>query len=272
MKNRKENDMRVTKSFDKRYYNKAKRIIIYGAGRYGELAYWGLKSLGFEVDYFVDKNRAGERLLSVNILSPEELSNYCDEIILIASYNYFYEILEYLQNIGAKYIYDILYLLMLNYDESVLSEYLKDEKHNYKKYQNVIENVAFDKLIINHCEIVVTECCSLKCQDCANLMQYYNNPMKLDATEIIETFGNFIETVDALLDLRILGGEPFLYTELDQIIEAFAGCSKVKRIAIYTNSTILPKDRVLRIMKNGGGGMRAYVKLWTNQQQGTGVR
>lgn len=244
--------MKRTKSFDRNEYKVNKKIIVYGAGRYGELAYWGLKSLGFKVDFFVDKNRVGENLLSVNILSPEELSNYCDEIILIASYNYFGEILEYVQNIGAKYVYDVLYLLMLDYDESVLSEYLKDEKHNYKKYQNVIENVAFDKLIINHCEIVVTECCSLKCRDCANLIQYYNNPMTLDEKEIIKTFGNFIETVDALLDLRILGGEPFLYNELDQIIVAFAKCSKIKRIAIYTNSTILPKDRVLRAMKNWG--------------------
>lgn len=241
--------MRRTKSFEHKDFQKDKKIIVYGAGRYGELAYWGLQAMNLQVDFFVDRNRAGETYLGAAVLSPEELKQYTQNIILIASYNYFNEILSYVESIGAEYVYDILTLLTIKYDESILSEYLRDEKHNYKKYQNVIENVAYEKFVINHCEVVVTECCSLKCRDCANLMQYYERPEKISAEEIIFSFGNFLNTIDALLDLRLLGGEPFIYKDLDKIIDAFGTNEKVKRITVYTNSTVLPSESVTASMK-----------------------
>ena len=40
--------MRVTKSFRKEDYKEGKKVIIYGAGRYGELAYWMLKELNIK--------------------------------------------------------------------------------------------------------------------------------------------------------------------------------------------------------------------------------
>lgn len=241
--------MRRTKSFEHKDFQKDKKIIVYGAGRYGELAYWGLQAMNLQVDFFVDRNRAGETYLGAAVLSPEELKQYTQNIILIASYNYFNEILSYVESIGAEYVYDILTLLTIKYDESILSEYLRDEKHNYKKYQNVIENVAYEKFVINHCEVVVTECCSLKCRDCANLMQYYEHPEKISAEEIIFSFGNFLNTIDDLLDLRLLGGEPFIYKDLDKIIDAFGTNEKVKRITVYTNSTVLPSESVTASMK-----------------------
>ncbi len=197
--------MRVTKSFTLKDLNSGQKIIIYGAGRYGELALRGLQYLKLQPMFFADRFLAGEERLGIKVIEPSELQNYKDDVILIASYNHFYEMLSFLQDNGNLYYYDILELLKLNYDECILSEYLLDEKRNWQKYEKVIETVVKKGLIIPHCEIVITECCTLKCRDCSDLMQYYTHPENLDINEIIRTFGNFLDSIDGLSELRILG-------------------------------------------------------------------
>lgn len=242
--------MRVTKSFKKLDLRDNQKILIYGAGRYGELALHGLKALQLEPLCYADEKLAGETFCGYDVISPQQLHNYVNDIVLVASYNYFSEMVSNLQAIGFEEIYDVLELIKMEYDESVLSEYLLDEKHNWHKYAGVIENIDVNKLIINHCELVVTECCSLKCKDCANLMQYYKYPSNLDLEEIFACFNRFLDTIDMLLELRILGGEPFLRKDLDLLINAYSDNDKIKRITVYTNSTIVPPQKVIESLKN----------------------
>ena len=244
------NYMDQIKSFRPDKIKKGQKIIIYGAGRYGELALRGLQHLSLQPSFFVDRSLAGTMYLGINVIAPKELENYKNDIVLIASYNYFNEMLEILQTTGIKYYYDILELLKIEYDENVLSEYALDEKKNYYKYYNVVKNSYIQGLIITHCEVVLTECCTLKCKDCANLMQYYRHPEKLDTNEIIESFNKFLDTIDILLELRLLGGEPFLCKDLDKIVKSYRNHRKVKRITIYTNATILPSATILECLKS----------------------
>lgn len=58
-----------------------------------------------------------------------------------------------------------------------------------------------------------------------------------------------METIDTLLELRLLGGEPFLFSQLDRIIDAFIDNDKIKQITIYTNSTMLPTENVLKSLQ-----------------------
>ena len=145
--------------------------------------------------------------------------------------------------------YDILNLLKVDIDDGLLSEYALDEKNNYRKYFNVANNNGLDELIMGHCEIVLTERCTLRCKDCANLIQYYKKPCDLDCDSIIQSFNQFLETIDTLLELRLLGGEPFLFSQLDRIIDAFIDNDKIKQITIYTNSTVLPTENVLKSLQ-----------------------
>ena len=241
--------MKRTRDFNISEINPNTRLIVYGAGRYGELAYWGLKSLGVSIDFFMDKNRVGEELLGISIISPSKISKYSEDTILIASYNYYNEILEFLIANKVKNIFNISTLLELDYDVSTLSEYLRDEKCNCDKYRNVIENESSNNLIINHCELVVTEKCTLRCKNCANLMQYYSSPQDAEDVEL-EAFDRFIESIDRLLEWRILGGEPFCYSRLAELIDRYASNPKILRTTIYTNSTLIPSETVLNSIKN----------------------
>lgn len=241
--------MRRTKSFNTAVDCKDKRIIIYGAGRYGKLAYYGLKALGCKPYAFVDRSREKKEFLGLEVFEPSSLYQYADDVILIASYNYFYEMLADAQQKGCKYIYDIYDMLQADYDDSCLDEYTKDEKNNIEKYGRLIEDSDGDGLIITHLELVVTECCSLKCRDCANLIQYYDSPENMELGQLTETFDRFLECIDRLLELRILGGEPFVYRDLAYIIEKYSKCKKIDSITIYTNSTIVPNADILNSLK-----------------------
>lgn len=236
--------------FTKEKINNNKKIFIYGAGRYGQLAYWGLKSIGITPDYFIDENRIGDTVLGVPVVGYEVINDHREDIILLASYNYYADMYKIARSMGANNIYNILPLLKLDYNTNVLSEYLLDEKNNYMKYQNVVENMLKSQLIINHCELVVTECCSLRCKDCANLMQYYDAPEHIKVEDIENTFDNFLDTIDGLLDMRILGGEPFVYPDLDKILNRYVNNEKIQRITLYTNSTIVPNTKVLEALCN----------------------
>lgn len=242
--------MRQTESFRKDKIQENQKILIYGAGIYGEIALRGLEILGLNADFFVDKGHAGEEYLGIPVIHPDELNSKRSEVIIIASLNYFGEILEYLKNIGLNQYYDMEDLMHLDFEHVGLSEYALEEVQHFEKYQITIENYQRNAMIINHCEIVVTEKCTLRCRDCANLMQYYKKPESFDMKEIIRAFDRFLETIDILCELRILGGEPFICKDLEILLKRYIQCEKVKRITIYTNSTIIPDQSIINVLKN----------------------
>lgn len=241
--------MRVTTAFTEEEYDKKKRVIIYGAGNYGEIALGGLTKMGIRADAFIDKNHAGKKYHGVVVKSPDYLKEYKNDIFLVASLNYFDEIVDLLIEEGVEHYYDIEHLMEICPD-NFLNEYTLDEKKNVQKYKNVINNYNQGQLTIGHVEVVITERCTLKCKDCANLMQYYHKPENLDIEDIMKTFDNFIDSIDVLLEMRILGGEPFIVRDIDKLINHYVHNDKIKRITIYTNSTILPAKGIITSLKN----------------------
>lgn len=183
--------MKLTRSFEFKDWKNGDIIIIYGAGRYGEIAFHGLEAMGLHADYFADRNVTEVERLGIPIISPDEIVKYENAIVLIASLNYFYEMLSFLQGIGKDEAYDILNLLKVDIDDGLLSEYALDEKNNYRKYFNVVNNNGLDELIMGHCEIVLTERCTLRCKDCANLIQYYKNHVILIVIQLYKALINF---------------------------------------------------------------------------------
>ncbi len=95
-------------------------------------------------------------------------------------------------------------------------------------------------------EIALTTKCTLRCKDCSNLMQYYDKPADIGLDKNIESINNFLTNTDLVDRFILLGGEPFLYKELAAVLRVVLGYkNKVKRVWIYTNGTIVPKDEEL---------------------------
>ena len=104
---------------------------------------------------------------------------------------------------------------------------------------------------IVHLDVVITECCTLRCRDCSNLMQYYKKPANLDEEEVITCLRRLLRSVK-VSQLKILGGEPFVcQKKLVRLLEYLReeASDRIGRIDIITNGTIVPSDECLQALK-----------------------
>lgn len=81
-------------------------------------------------------------------------------------------------------------------------------------------------------------------------MPYFKEPVDYDIDDLLRYMDKLFDCVDIIQIFRILGGEPFLYPDLDKIIDKALSSSKVKTVDIVTNGTIVPKPELLAHMKN----------------------
>ena len=117
-------------------------------------------------------------------------------------------------------------------------------------YNHVRRKKYPDTLV--YLDVVITECCSLKCRNCSNLMQYYESPANLDPEEVISSLKRVLKAV-RVARLKILGGEPFvcqkvLMRTLEYLKEEALG--RLDEVQIITNGTIVPSEQCLRVMKD----------------------
>lgn len=111
---------------------------------------------------------------------------------------------------------------------------------------------------MKYLEIPITTACTLRCKDCANLMQYYRseynctktNVGSVDTQELLIAMNNLVKCVDYIEEVHILGGEPFLNKNLTQILSHLLGIRKIKNITIVTNGTILPSQEIMRMLQD----------------------
>lgn len=102
-----------------------------------------------------------------------------------------------------------------------------------------------------HMDLVITECCSLKCRDCSNMMQYYQRPEHLTSEEVIRDLSKLLESVH-VGELKILGGEPFVNSKVLSAVLRFLSQDRGKGVGtinIITNGTILPDDECVSALK-----------------------
>lgn len=137
-------------------------------------------------------------------------------------------------------------------------------------YLNSI-NIADDSaLVINTVDAFLTEKCTLRCDGCVDLMQYFKNPCHMEVADIIRDFNKLISSVDFINYIHILGGEPFLYPDLYEILLFFIKSEEVKRkvgyVNIVTNGTIVPCDEILDLLSESNVGVYIsdYGKLSRN--------
>lgn len=141
-------------------------------------------------------------------------------------------------------------------EEQLVSEGLK-EKEDFWKYQEFMNEVfpilsvyEFDVSYVDLVQICLTERCTLKCQDCAHgcfAVDSHSEDLSLETAK--ESADIFFSKVDVVKEFVLIGGEPFLYGELSEII-SYIGEKYRDRIvcfSITTNGTILPEQEILEL-------------------------
>lgn len=101
-------------------------------------------------------------------------------------------------------------------------------------------------------EIVLTTKCTLRCEACSNLMQYFSSEQQFatDLAHIKPDVDKLLAGVDSISRFIILGGEPLLFKELPELIAYLSKQPKIKTIELITNATIPFKDELLASLKH----------------------
>lgn len=138
------------------------------------------------------------------------------------------------------------------------AEGLKHET-DYWIYQKFMRDVfpilsfyKYNILYVDTAQICLTERCTLKCRDCAHgcfAVDPKSDDMKLELAK--QSADSFFSKVDRAKEFVLIGGEPFLYHDLAEII-AYIGEKYRDRMLIYsitTNGTVVPDKSILDLCK-----------------------
>jgi len=234
---------------------KGGKIVIFGAGLFLTPVIHSLKQLDVHICCICDNSKEKQNTIidSLEVLSPQEaLSKYPEAYYVISTYpKYIEEIKTQLIKLGIEKIIDAIYFLAnFRYDKNSFKKglsVLHFEMDEYvKQYFGTFKKNIF---VIPSLDIVITEKCSLKCKDCANLMQYYANPKNINYEKLFSYMDLLMESVNYVLEFRVIGGETFMNPQAYKFINRLREYKNYNHIAVYSNGTIVPKGKNLKALK-----------------------
>jgi|WetSurMetagenome_2_1015567.scaffolds.fasta_scaffold00092_22 organic radical activating enzyme len=229
-------------------------VIIFGAGIVGEALYYACRKAGIRVECFCDNNinKTHSRKCDLEIVhTPDLKSRYADAIFLISAAD-IKDVIEQLRASGySKWHASGLFLR--DFDLAQCAFEAPAEFVEFAVSTCLLCHDGYlnpDRLFMRSVDIIITERCSLKCRDCSNLMQYYQDPKDCDIEEVMRTIDIFCSLADQVNEFRIIGGEPFMNRNIHLVMKRLINEPKVRKIVIYTNGTIVPKGEQLESLKH----------------------
>lgn len=228
-----------------------KKIIVFGAGILGHAAVSTLQYFNKTIACICDNDvqKQGTVLSGIPVVSPSEavgVTNNATIFVCVFNDANFKAISDQLMKLGFKDImdYSLLFwayqmkIMKRNISSETLETTLKIVKE--KEKNTVLGNIS----------VVITEKCSLRCIDCGVLIPYYANPKHHDKTMVIESIRRLAAAVDAIENLTIIGGEPFLHHDIVEICQAASNIDNILRVTLTTNGSILLKDTIVQQLKS----------------------
>ena len=223
-------------------------VIIYGATIGGKVVCQLLQQEGVDVIAFCDRSNKTREWNGLPLIHPNDLINYPNTIIINALTRSFMSAINTLNKINiSNTVIEVSHLLdnKTIQDVSVLDSEKVDAINFFQKYK-LYARKQFDTVILPTLEVFITEKCTLRCESCTHLIPNYVSPQQHDFLAIKEALTTLFTGVSKVKELVILGGEPFLHTELVKLLEWCFECKKIDSITILTNGTIVPSIEVLK--------------------------
>lgn len=219
----------------------------------------------FEKDFTAiidnDKAKWGNYYEKKEIISPMEFRGRdCRNTVILITTACHDDVEKQLLNMGyAGEIYKWPLMLNNNSDARTIrkkryiavchklySEILNSNEVEEKMHKILEKNF----LVFPRIPVMITTRCTLKCVGCSNLIPNYEKPKDYKSEDIIKWISNFLSAVDECICLELVGGEPFLYYDLEKVLKYVINCDKVLKVEFTTNGTILPNDRIIKLLKN----------------------
>lgn len=259
--------MKRTLSYTKDIYlrgDEPHSIVLYGGGMYAEFAYDVLRHIWNAADSVLciaDRKLKELEWANKKIVTPNEIISYKDADILICGASSFGDIYGFLSGQGCKHVYDISELLKefkKAYEEKAL-DYTGGYLYGALDLQEILlrydyhagcEN-GYDKMLyLPYCVLCITTRCTLRCKECAAFINDYKEKKDYSLEYVKKVFGKFLDSIDGIMELELMGGEPLLSVHFNEILEWCCEQEKIKAIKIVTNSTIMPKDSTMQLLKD----------------------
>jgi organic radical activating enzyme len=190
-----------------------------------------------------------------NVKDRETIQNIND---ISSAYHQSKEIKINRTNIPLIHIDDFDFNSQVIITTDVFKQKYKDylEKNNVKWtwYKNIVSIWPYkhlNKVHIYQTDVLVTEKCTLNCSHCNMFMPHFEAPIHRDLKTITDDIDSFFNTVDYVSIFHLVGGEPFLYPNIENVVRHIITnyIHKIDKLIITTNGTILPKDSMLELLK-----------------------
>lgn len=129
---------------------------------------------------------------------------------------------------------------MNNHEKEFILNHYRD---NTSFHMNIEDCLTGDeKLVVGSIDVCMTTRCDLKCKGCGSLMPMYKHPKDVELELILKSLDRFFSVVDKVFRVNVIGGEPFLYPHMDQIIEYLNNKEEVVKVVVPTNGTVMPEN------------------------------
>ena len=250
-------------------------IIIVGAVQESEAVANACLENGIKVSAVCDSEprRSEETLSGLKVIHSPNLPKIFPKARFIIGCQHVQDVVEQLTGYGYDEVYSPLGLLesynIKKFEHSVSHSYMEKRLEVCRKTHKAYFNQ--ERTYMRSIDIMVTTKCSLKCNNCSNLMQYYKNPEHTDHEKILDALKVIDENVDEISEFRLIGGEPLMNKGWADIVRGISERHSQCQIFIYTNGTIAPKEDQLKSFneKNVNFIITDYGKLSRNADKMT---
>lgn len=171
----------------------------------------------------------------------------------------FKEITRKIKQNPFKLFYLIPFYFVLRFLDELERHFKIKFKNNYKFY--IFWRLFKNKIDIPYFELVLTTRCTLNCESCNNLMQYFNKEKAYTASlnGILETLNALFNQIDTVRIVRVIGGEPLIFKHLAELVDFLNQNQKVITFDIVTNATLLPNEKLLKAMQRAKNKMNVSI-------------
>lgn len=119
------------------------------------------------------------------------------------------------------------------------------------RHFSILKNVLRADEVLPYVEVFLTCRCSLRCAYCDSLIPSYPKGYDVPLDMLKKELKGFLDNVDHIRTLRLLGGETFLYPHLAEAVEFLTTYENIEDVVLVTNGTIVPKDeRLINAMRH----------------------
>ena len=113
-----------------------------------------------------------------------------------------------------------------------------------------IHRYLIKDVLLKYVEVPITVRCTLCCEECCNLMQYYEKPYTIEGRQIVADVRHLARNVRFIKQIRILGGEPLVHKDLIYILAEIGKIPNIANVELVTNGTVLFSDELLMLLKD----------------------